>query len=133
MRVVPISVEHMDDATTARLIEVELVEMLDREWIEQDCHTILGRRARDAFLDARARGLSDVGSVLQHVGDALAADRVGFDDAYVGPWDVANFVADVLVARANGDGGDRCECSQAPSAAALEARAATLVDAASAS
>jgi hypothetical protein len=124
--VVPIRVDAFDDATTARLIEVELVEMLDREWIEQDCHQILGRRAGAAYLAARGRGLDDVGSVLQYVGDALTADREGFDEAYVGPWDVANFVADVLVTRANADDGDRCACSASPPAADLERRAAEL-------
>lgn len=61
LSVVPISVEKLDDALTAKLIEVELVEMLDREWIEQDCHGVLGRRAGAAFLEARRLGLDDVG------------------------------------------------------------------------
>ena len=110
---------------TGKLIEAELVDMLDREWIEQDCHRVLGRRARESYASARAAGLDDIGGILQHVGEALTSDAEGFDEAYVGPWDVANFVSDVLMARTSGDD-DRCACSSSPSAAALDERAAAL-------
>ena len=123
--VVPVDVEALDDGITGKLIEVELAEMLDREWIEQDCHQVLGRRARESYESARAAGLSDIGGILQHVGEALTSDATGFEEDYVGPWDVANFISDVLMARTSGDD-DRCACSSSPSAADLEARAATL-------
>ena len=123
--VVPINVEALDDDLTGKLIEAELVDMLDREWIEQDCHRVLGRRARESYASARAAGLDDIGGILQHVGEALTSDAEGFDEAYVGPWDVANFVSDVLMARTSGDD-DRCACSSSPSAAALDERAAAL-------
>mmetsp|Transcript_25084 Transcript_25084/g.75301 ORF Transcript_25084/g.75301 Transcript_25084/m.75301 type:complete len:161 (-) Transcript_25084:68-550(-) len=123
--VAPITVDALDDELTASLIRVELADMLDREWIEQDCHQVLGRRAGDAYLSARSAGFNDVGGILQHVGELLMSDSEGFDDAYVGPWDVANFISDVLVACALGDD-DRCACSSSPSAAALDARAAEL-------
>ena len=125
LRVVPINVEALDDDLTGKLIEAELVDMLDREWIKQDCHRVLGRRARESYASARAAGLDDIGGILQHVGEALTSDAEGFDDAYVGPWDVANFVSDVLMARTSGDD-DRCACSSSPSAAALDERAAAL-------
>jgi len=124
-RVLPINVEALDDELTGKLIEAELVDMLDREWIEQDCHRVLGRRARESYASARAAGLDDIGGILQHVGEALTSDAEGFDEAYVGPWDVANFVSDVLMARTSGDD-DRCACSSSPSAAALDERAAAL-------
>ena len=124
-RVVPINVDKLDDDLTGKLIEAELVDMLDREWIEQDCHRVLGRRARESYASARAAGLDDIGGILQHVGEALTSDAEGFDEAYVGPWDVANFVSDVLMARTSGDD-DRCACSSSPSAAALDERAAAL-------
>ena len=123
--VLPINVEALDDEMTGKLIEAELVDMLDREWIEQDCHRVLGRRARESYASARAAGLDDIGGILQHVGEALTSDAEGFDEAYVGPWDVANFVSDVLMARTSGDD-DRCACSSSPSAAALDERAAAL-------
>ena len=123
--VAPINVETLDDEVTSKLIEVELIEMLDREWIEQECHRVLGRRARESFLRARAQGLDDIGGILQHVGEELTSDTEGFDEAFVGPWDVANFISDVLMARTSGDD-DRCACSASPSAADLEERARTL-------
>lgn len=123
--VAPINVDKLDDDLTGKLIEAELVDMLDREWIEQDCHRVLGRRARESYASARAAGLDDIGGILQHVGEALTSDAEGFDEAYVGPWDVANFVSDVLMARTSGDD-DRCACSSSPSAAALDERAAAL-------
>ena len=118
-RVVPINVDKLDDDLTGKLIEAELVDMLDREWIEQDCHVTIGQNAADAYLGARAKGLDDVGSILQHVGEVMTTDFPV--DAYVGPWDCANFVSDTLVALASGE---RCECSSAPTAEELEARAA---------
>ena len=65
-RVVPINVDKLDDDLTGKLIEAELVDMLDREWIEQDCHRVLGRRARESYASARAAGLDDIGGILQH-------------------------------------------------------------------
>ena len=73
------------DAVTAKVISAELQEMLDREWIEQDCHVVIGQNAADAYLGARAKGLDDVGSILQHVGEVMTTDFPV--DAYVGPWD----------------------------------------------
>ena len=32
----------LDDAVTTKVISAELQEMLDREWIEQDCHVVIG-------------------------------------------------------------------------------------------
>ena len=119
LHVAPITVAELDDAVTAKVISAELREMLDREWIEQDCHVVIGQNAADAYLGARAKGLDDVGSILQHVGEQMTTDFPV--DAYVGPWDCANFVSDTLVALASGE---RCECSSAPTAAELEARAA---------
>ena len=119
LNVAPITVAALDDAVTAKVISAELQEMLDREWIEQDCHVVIGQNAADAYLGARAKGLDDVGSILQHVGEQMTTDFPV--DAYVGPWDCANFVSDTLVALASGE---RCECSSAPPAAELAARAA---------
>ena len=119
LHIAPITVAELDDAVTAKVISAELREMLDREWIEQDCHVVIGQNAADAYLGARAKGLDDVGSILQYVGEVMTTDFPV--DAYVGPWDCANFVSDTLVALASGE---RCECSSAPTAEELEARAA---------
>ena len=84
------------------------------DWAKSDFHAIVVSLDR-----ARAKGLDDVGSILQHVGEQMTTDFPV--DAYVGPWDCANFVSDTLVALASGE---RCECSSAPTAEELEARAA---------
>ena len=68
-------------------------EMLDREWIEQDCHVVIGQNAADAY-HRRAKGLDGVDFILQHVGEVMTTDFPV--DAYVGPWDCANFVSDVV-------------------------------------
>ena len=91
LNVAPITVAALDDAVTAKVISAELQEMLDREWIEQDCHVVIGQNAADA-IGALAKGLDDVGSILQHVGEQMTTDFPV--DAYVGPWDCANFVSD---------------------------------------
>lgn len=114
-----VTVTELDDAVIAKVISAELQEMLDREWIEQACHVTIGRSTADAYLGARAKGYEDVNSILQHVGEVMMTDFP--DDAYVGPWDCANFVSDTLVALASGE---RCECSSVPELAVLEARAA---------
>ena len=64
LHIAPITVAELDDAVTAKVISAELREMLDREWIEQDCHVVIGQNAADAYLGARAKGLDDVGSKL---------------------------------------------------------------------
>ena len=92
LHIAPITVTTLDDAVTAKVISAELREMLDREWIEQDCHVVIGESAADAYLGARAKGLDDVGSILQHVGEVMTTDFPV--DAYVGPGDCANFVSD---------------------------------------
>jgi len=117
--VAQVTVEALDDAVTAKVIGTELQEMLDREWLEQDCHAVIGKSAADAYLGARAKGLDDVGSILVHVGEVMSAEFPA--DAFVGPWDCANFVSDTLVALASGE---RSGCSSVPTVAELEARAA---------
>ena len=92
LHVAPITVAELDDAVTAKVISAELQEMLDREWIEQDCHVVIGESAADAYLGDRAgEGPGRRRLYLQHVGEQMTTD---FPSTYVGPWDCANFVSD---------------------------------------
>ena len=84
------------------------------------CAKLWADHVRTTFLDIGIAGFK----LDQDDGDAnvLFPDSTDFPvDAYVGPWDCANFVSDTLVALASGE---RCACSSAPTAAELEARAA---------
>ena len=109
---------HLDDGAA------ELIRQLDGLHTPRRLEVRAGW-VQDLLLAREAREPCRIGAALQHVGEALTSDAEGFDEAYVGPWDVANFVSDVLMARTSGDD-DRCACSSSPSAAALDERAAAL-------
>lgn len=85
-------------------------EWLDEEWIEQDCHQRIGKRVADAYRSARQDGITEIGDLLVRVGTELggngptAASTVDdFFEAFVGPWDVANYVSDILVQQETGE------------------------------
>jgi hypothetical protein len=119
-------VQHVDDAA---YLSGAITELLDSEWIPQPCHATIGVEVGALYLAARRRGEDDLGAVLVELGDGLAGFDLG--DAFVGPWDVANAAADLLLLRL---GRDTCACSDqgalASAVAAAEARSADTVAAA---
>lgn len=74
LRVAAVHVTDLDTAQTAELLETQITTWLDEEWIEQDAHAAIGRRASQAYVAARSAGQSEVGEVLYFVGNDLMLD-----------------------------------------------------------
>jgi hypothetical protein len=83
---------------------------LDEEWLPQaDVHGAVGAAAGKAYKELRrdhARAV-EVGDVVLAVAQALAAQPSIFREAFCGPFDVANAVAELLMLRR---GGAECGC-----------------------
>ncbi|GBF97236.1 hypothetical protein Rsub_09927 [Raphidocelis subcapitata] len=77
---------------------------LDEEWTPQGVHQDLGRAAGDAYARIRAGGEDEMGGLLL----GLSNELMGFGnwrEAFVGPFDVANKVVEMLMMR---EGTDVC-------------------------
>mmetsp|Transcript_23882 Transcript_23882/g.74733 ORF Transcript_23882/g.74733 Transcript_23882/m.74733 type:complete len:313 (+) Transcript_23882:34-972(+) len=123
----PITLESGDVEATAAMLGSRVCAWLDEEWIEQECHERIGERVSAAYRSARRDGVTDLGEMVVRMGSALggdgptAASEVSdFEEAYVGPWDVANYVSDILVELSSSDWTTQAARLRAE-AAALEA------------
>lgn len=88
--VIPISLPDVSESWLRDRVQ----HWLDDEWIEQACHVDIAEHAAASYVAARRQGLTDLGEILVQLGTDL--ESVDFYEAYVGPWDVANYVAEVL-------------------------------------
>lgn len=94
---------------------------LDEEWTPQPEHTALGRAAGDAYAALRAAGEDEMGGLLLGLVDRLGAFD-GWRECFVGPFDVANKVVEMLMLR---DGTEVCcasddDCTRADRLAAAK-------------
>lgn len=76
---------------------------LDAEFPEEalaDPHAALGATAADMYASIRRSGEDEVGAVLLQLGTRLEGSPDAFADLFVGPWEVANKVAEFVIAGA---------------------------------
>lgn len=71
---------------------------LDEEWAPLAVHEGVGAAAGDAYLQARRDGAQDMGDLVLAVGATLMGGT-DFFEAFVGPYDVANKVVELLMQR----------------------------------
>ena len=101
--------DHEEDGT--KLAE-SITKWLDQEWIPQQVHIDMAMSAKKSYIECRAAGRDDVGDILMQVSDDLSENwhELYHQDAFVNPWDIANYVSDYLI-KASGNEG--CACSEA--------------------
>jgi hypothetical protein len=74
---------------------------LDDEWTPQDVHRDLGQATGRLYLDLRQEGVEhEVGDVVLSIGAGLL--DFNFRECFVGPFDVANKVAELLMLKKSG-------------------------------
>mmetsp|Transcript_5486 Transcript_5486/g.16354 ORF Transcript_5486/g.16354 Transcript_5486/m.16354 type:complete len:128 (-) Transcript_5486:161-544(-) len=77
------------------LIRSKIAAWLDEEWIEQDIHRQLADRAAEVYAHLRRENDdADVGDFVLGVGQAL--EDFDMKEAFVGPFDVANKVGEII-------------------------------------
>ncbi|KAI8471933.1 MAG: hypothetical protein J3K34DRAFT_520137 [Monoraphidium minutum] len=74
---------------------------LDEEWCPQEVHADLGRAAGDAYARIRAGGEDEMGGLLLGLCSDLSA--FNYRECFVGPFDVANKVVEMLMQRGGTD------------------------------
>ncbi|KAJ1617946.1 hypothetical protein T492DRAFT_1096234 [Pavlovales sp. CCMP2436] len=124
------SLAALEPQSTAAFLRAEVQDHLDREWIAQECHVRIGQVCGDTLVAALAEPGLDSGSLLLRLIDVLLARQADsdiFEEAFVGPFDVANLCSDLLMHRL-GVGAD-CGCNIAPSGVGEIAAAAALREA----
>ena len=70
---------------------------LDEEWAPLSVHETVGAAAGDAYVQARKDGAQDMGDLVLTLGSTLMG--TDFFEAFVGPYDVANKVVELLMQR----------------------------------
>jgi len=71
-------------------LNAAVVQWLDREYIVQDVHRVIGAAVEASYTRSRRGGATDLGEVMMNVGTAL--EGVNMREAFVNAWDVANKV-----------------------------------------
>ena len=64
---------------------------LDQEFIVLPVHRKISEVVQRVYLEQRKSGVNDLGEMLMKIGSSLEA--FDLEDAFVGPWDIANKVA----------------------------------------
>ena len=116
------SLSMLEPVGTAAYLRAEVTAHLDTEWIPQECHARIAALCADVFVDAAtpiapsvAPPPFDSGTLLIRIADRLIAESAGsdlFDEAFVGPYDVANLCSDLLLHRLGV--GAECACNVVP-------------------
>ena len=97
----------IDFENEGKYLSASIKQYLDDEFIKQDIHAIIGDAVGAVYVAERSNGVSDLGDMLLRVGGAL--ETLDMKEAFVGPWDVANKVADLLMFRM---GRELCSCTE---------------------
>ena len=94
----------MDEDEPAWLSFV-IARYLDEEWVEQPVHKEIGEAVAKLYRESRAEGDDDLIAVLAKLSFGLKDMWRGanFSDAFEGPVDVANRVAELLMLRQGGE------------------------------
>ena len=111
MSIESLSLEGISDDHEAVGMELKesVKKWLDFEWMEQTIHGEIGEICRSTYTESRGQGDAEVMSIMMKVADNLTTKwDLFYDDAFVGPYDVANYVSDFLTAKTGVEG---CECS----------------------
>lgn len=86
-----------------QFIKSSIQKWLDEEWIEQKVHEEIGQICATVYGRLRVKGVDELTGVLLGVGRELELWS-GWKDAFVGAWDVANRVSELLVERMGREG-----------------------------
>jgi hypothetical protein len=97
----------IDFEKEGKYLSASIKQYLDDEFIKQDIHSIIGDAVGAVYIAERRKGVSDLGDMLLRMGGAL--ESLDMKEAFVGPWDVANKVADLLMFRM---GRELCSCTE---------------------
>lgn len=105
-----VSVESLEDhETVGEDLSGSIQRWLDAEWMPQEVHRQMGESCKQSYMNCRQTGEDDLMTIMTTVAGDLEAKWGDYDkDAFVGPWDITNYVSDFLTERA---GLERCSCS----------------------
>lgn len=102
-----VALTSIDFEKEGKYLSASIKQYLDDEFIKQDIHAIIGDAVGAVYIAERSNGVSDLGDMLLRVGSAL--ETLDMKEAFLGPWDVANKVADLLMFRM---GRELCSCTE---------------------
>jgi len=75
----------------------------------QEVHKQMGNTAKESYVTCREMGEDDLMTIMTTIADDLTDKWDEYDaDAFIGAWDIANYVSDYLV---HLSGNERCDCS----------------------
>ena len=98
---------------------------LDQEFIALPVHRKIGEMVRSVYLKQRGDGVNDLGEMLMKMGSSL--ETFDLEDAFVGPWDIANKVRCLMASLTLSFELDDCILGIGPLAAENESRAVFLL------
>lgn len=98
-RLRPVGADGCSEAEVAG-IGSRIASWLDAEFPEEllkSTHADIGMYAAELYADIRKEGEDEVGAVLLQLGTRLEEANNRFVDMFVGPWEVANKVAEFVI------------------------------------
>jgi len=98
-----------DHVTVGEELAGSVQRWLDAEWMPQDVHLKMGESCKQTYIKCREQGHDDLMTVMMQVADDLTENWGEYDkDAFVGAYDISNYVSDFLTAKTGVEG---CDCS----------------------
>ena len=73
-----------------------IISWLNTEYIDQPCHYVIAQHVKDKYIELRKNSITDAGEIMVEIGTNLESYKSDFDNSFVGPWDIANKVSDLM-------------------------------------
>ena len=73
-----------------------IITWLNTEYIDQPCHYVIAQHVKDKYIELRKNSITDAGEIMVEIGTNLESYKSDFDKSFVGPWDIANKVSDLM-------------------------------------
>ena len=73
-----------------------IISWLNTEYIDQPCHYVIAQHVKDKYIELRKNSITDTGEIMVKIGTNLERYKSDFDKSFVGPWDIANKVSDLM-------------------------------------
>ena len=73
-----------------------IISWLNAEYIDQPCHYAIAQHVKDKYIELRKNSITDTGEIMVEIGTSLEHYKSDFDKSFVGPWDIANKVSDLM-------------------------------------
>jgi len=102
-RLRPVGMDGVEEVELTRITNA-IIGWLDIEYPEEslrEAHAVVARVSAEHYSRVRLNGTDDVGEILLELGGLLEKETQYFHELFVGPWEIANKVSDIIMRNVN--------------------------------